>query len=218
MRSLRRTRPVSERGEGKSRAAILRAAERIFAEEGLAGARTDAIARLAGVNKALLYYYFKNKEALFEAVLEHHMKEFNRIGLEVLRGSGTARGRLLEYVGMHFDFASQRPFFPRLFPWLLVSGEGILGRLAKQYSFPVVREVVRTIEQGIKGGEFRPVDGKQTAISLMGLTLHYFLVAELLHKVAGLDPYSKPLLAHRKKEILEFVRYGLFRDPEASWS
>src|SRR5215831_16286335 len=54
----------------QSRAAILKAAVREFAREGVAGARTDAIARSAGVNKALLYYYFKDKEALYQAVLD----------------------------------------------------------------------------------------------------------------------------------------------------
>src|SRR5689334_16701468 len=54
----------------QTRAAILDAALREFAAEGLAGARTDAIARAAGVNKALLYYYFHDKETLYQAVLE----------------------------------------------------------------------------------------------------------------------------------------------------
>lgn len=206
------------RGSGQSREAILRAAERIFAGAGLAGARTDAIAREAGVNKALLYYYFKSKEALYLAVLEHHMKEFNRLGLEVLRGKGPPRARLLEYVSMHFDFAAARPFFPRLFPRLLITGEGALERLAKKYSSPVVREVIRTIELGIRKREFRSVDAEQTAISLMGLTLHYFLMAPLLRKVTQIDPYSKSRLDRRKEQILDFVRYGLFRTPEARWS
>src|ERR1700726_2892018 len=54
----------------ESRAAILKAAVTEFAEHGIAGARTDAIARAAHVNKALLYYYFEDKEALYEAVLD----------------------------------------------------------------------------------------------------------------------------------------------------
>ena len=54
----------------ESRAAILQAAVREFSREGVAGARTDAIARAAGVNKALLYYYFKDKETLYGAVLD----------------------------------------------------------------------------------------------------------------------------------------------------
>src|SRR5207237_2412396 len=54
----------------ESRAAILQAAVREFSREGVAGARTDAIARSARVNKALLYYYFKDKEAIYGAVLD----------------------------------------------------------------------------------------------------------------------------------------------------
>src|SRR5438270_689986 len=55
----------------KTRAAILKAALREFAEKGMAGARTEAIVRAAGVNKALLYYYFGDKEKLYGAVLDH---------------------------------------------------------------------------------------------------------------------------------------------------
>ncbi len=205
------------RGRG-SREAILRAAERIFAEEGLAGARTDAIARRAGVNKALLYYYFKSKEALYLAALERHMKEFNRLGLEVLSGRGTARARLLGYVAMHFDFASRRPFFSRLFPRMLISEGSTLDHLVKKYTLPVFRKVVRVIEEGVKGREFRAVDGRQTAISLIGLTVHYFLMAQMVRRIAHVDPYSRVLLERRKKEILDFVRNGLFRHPEAHWS
>ena len=62
----------------ETRAAILAAAEQVFAKAGLAGARTDAIAAAAGVNKALLYYYFKSKGGLYEAVVEDHFREFNR--------------------------------------------------------------------------------------------------------------------------------------------
>jgi TetR/AcrR family transcriptional regulator len=199
---------------GGSREAILRAAERIFAEEGLAGARTDAIARRAEVNKALLYYYFKSKKALYLAVLERHMKEFNRLGLQVLGGKGTERRKILDYVGMHFDFASQRRFFSLLFPRLLISEGSALSRLVKKYTFPVVQEAVLAIERGVKAGEFRPVDGRQTAISLLGLTVHYFLMAPMMSRVARVDPYAQPFLERRKKEILDLVRYGLFLHPE----
>lgn len=68
----------------ETRTAILGAAERVFAKSGLAGARIDAIAAAAGVNKALLYYYFKSKEDLYETVVENHFSEFNRQALEVL--------------------------------------------------------------------------------------------------------------------------------------
>src|SRR5258708_18267071 len=91
-----------------ARAAILAAAERQFAKAGLAGARTEEIAAEAGVNKALLYYYFESKEHLYEAVIEDHFREFNRQALEVLKGPGPARSVLMQYVSLHFDFISAR--------------------------------------------------------------------------------------------------------------
>ena len=89
---------------GETRAAILAAAERVFAQSGLAGARTDAIAAEAGVNKALLYYYFKSKARLYQAVLEDHFSAFNLEALAVLEGPGPAREVLLRYLRLHFDF------------------------------------------------------------------------------------------------------------------
>ena len=80
----------------ETRAKILGAAERAFAGEGLAGARTDAIAAEAGVNKALLYYYFKSKEALYEAVIEEQLREFNHRAMAILEAPGAARELLLE--------------------------------------------------------------------------------------------------------------------------
>src|SRR3981189_2236352 len=67
----------------ESGAAILQAAMREFSREGVAGARTDAIARAAGVNKALLYYYFKDKETLYGAVLD---QVFSGLKATVFRG------------------------------------------------------------------------------------------------------------------------------------
>src|SRR5580692_1120189 len=65
------SRPLGSRGQPEeSRAAILQAAAKEFSELGIAGARTDAIAREARVNKALLYYYFEDKETLYGAVLD----------------------------------------------------------------------------------------------------------------------------------------------------
>ena len=60
-----------------SRDAILRAALAEFSQEGLAGARVDAIAASAAVNKALLYYYFHDKESLYGAVLDRFFSKFD---------------------------------------------------------------------------------------------------------------------------------------------
>src|SRR5208282_1818688 len=89
---------MGSRGQPEeSRAAILRAAVAEFAEYGIDGARTDRIARAAGVNKALLYYYFKDKGALYEAVLDDVFGGLREQVVPVLESSLPPQARLLEY-------------------------------------------------------------------------------------------------------------------------
>src|SRR5438128_7311892 len=82
----------------QSRAAILQAAVREFAREGVAGARTDAIAQSAGVNKALLYYYFKDKEAIYQAVLDQVFGGVRAAIHNALSQELPPRERLVAYV------------------------------------------------------------------------------------------------------------------------
>src|SRR5579862_7643656 len=103
---------MGSRGQPEeSRAAILSAAAQEFAEHGIAGARTDAIARAAGVNKALLYYYFKDKDALYEAVLDHVFSGMRDRLMPVLESDLEPRAKLLEYLGRYFDYIAANPRF-----------------------------------------------------------------------------------------------------------
>jgi len=90
----------------QSRAAILQAAVREFACEGIAGARTDAIARSAKVNKALLYYYFKDKEDLYGAVLDQVFGGLVACVGGVLSRDLPPREKILAYAGAHFDYVA----------------------------------------------------------------------------------------------------------------
>ena len=198
-----------------TRTAILEAAERIFAEDGLAGARTDAIARAAHVNKALLYYYFKSKDDIYRAVLEEHLKEFHRQALEALSSDGSPRAVVLRYVALHFDFISARPYYPRLFQRLAMTGGRSLERLVREHFVPLARKFVAVIERGVREGQFHPLDAGQTAISLVAITVFYFNAAPIVGVVGDIDPLKKENIVRRKEEVLKFVRYALFRDPEA---
>src|SRR5437773_9948366 len=92
------------RNADRTRAAILDAATREFATEGMAGARIDAIARAARVNKALLYYYFRNKEALYGAVLDRVFAGLAERVRAALETDAPPRERVLAYAGAHFDY------------------------------------------------------------------------------------------------------------------
>src|SRR6266481_5787545 len=89
---------MGSRGQPEeSRAAILRAAAEEFAQHGIAGARTDAIAREARVNKALLYYYFKDKETLYGAVLDNAFAGLKAKVFDVLDKDVPAREKIMAY-------------------------------------------------------------------------------------------------------------------------
>src|SRR5689334_6414136 len=83
----------------ESRAAILEAAVHEFSREGVAGARTDAIARAARVNKALLYYYFKDKDTLYGAVLDQAFGGLTSTLLKILDLDLPPREKILAYAG-----------------------------------------------------------------------------------------------------------------------
>src|ERR1051326_2047926 len=98
-------RPGSRGEPEKTPAAILKSALEEFAHEGVTGARTDEIARRAGVNKALLYYYFKDKDGLYAAALEQVFSGLNVRVMTVLEDSRMPpRQKLLRYVEAHFDY------------------------------------------------------------------------------------------------------------------
>src|SRR5947209_4054500 len=88
----------------ESRAAILNAAVAEFAAHGIAGARTDAIAQAAHVNKALLYYYFKDKDSLYDAALDHVFSGLRERVVPVLESDLAPPQKMVEYLGTYFDY------------------------------------------------------------------------------------------------------------------
>jgi len=214
--SLVRKKPGRPRSQGaETRAAILSAAESEFARAGLAGARTDVIAASAGVNKALLYYYFKSKERLYLAVLEDHLREFNCQALSLLEGPGPAGEILLEYVKLQFDFISQRRRHAPLFQQLMSAGGKSSENLIRKYILPRSRALDQLLERGIREGVFRPVDRFHTAISIVALTVFYFSAAPVLKSLGRSDAYQESNLKRRKEEVQDFLRHALFRSPSS---
>jgi TetR/AcrR family transcriptional regulator len=131
----------SRRQPQASRNAILRAALAEFAQEGLAGARVDAIAEAAGVNKALLYYYFQDKETLYGATLENFFAPLHQRVMEVCDRPGPAGERFLSYAREHFDSIAASPHHGRIFMGELMSvsrgGKTYMDRILSKYMLPI---------------------------------------------------------------------------------
>ena len=197
----------------ESRAAILRAAVREFAERGIAGARTDSIARAAHVNKALLYYYFQDKETLYGAALDHAFGEMGAHLLEVLDRHLPPRQQILTYVGEYFDFIASHPFNRNLAQMETVRSTHAsphLQRIARRYFQPLYLRLGEVIHEGIKAGEFRSISPMQFVPSMVALVVFYFISAPVMKTITGMDPLSPERLAERRAAVLDFVTAVLF--------
>src|SRR5580704_4246338 len=128
---------------------ILRAAEEIFAERGLAGARTSAIARAARVNQALLYYYFQSKEELHRFTLEMLFSQLRAQATSALERPAAPGERLLGYVNAYFDFVAAHPNYPRLVERELMSRGPRLGGIVEEFFRPLYNRLTATIRGGI---------------------------------------------------------------------
>jgi len=202
-----------------TRRAILAAALAEFAREGLAGARMDAIAEAACVNKALLYYYFKDKEALYGAVLDEFFRPLASRIDTVTRRTGPCGERFLEYVRTHFDSVAESPYYAHIFMSELMSasrgGSPHLDRIFAVYMQPVAATIVGLLQGGINAGEFRRVDPYQFMPSAIGCIVHYFLTAPLRQKfMPELDGNSAEAIQARRAAVLDFIAAALFADRE----
>jgi TetR/AcrR family transcriptional regulator len=218
-----RSGPVSRsgtRGEPeKTRAAILKAALQEFASEGVAGARTDEIARAAGVNKALLYYYFKDKEALYGAVVDSIFAGLRERLLGVLNSELPPRQKFLKYVGTHFDYVASSPHFPRLVQQEMMRAgrkkSPHLKRIAQENFVPIFAGLSAMFEEGMAAGEFRQVNVRHFVVCMVGAILHYFNTAPFAAAFGEKDHLSTEKIAAQRAAVLDFMSHALLKESRA---
>jgi len=202
----------------ESRAAILQAAAREFAENGIAGARTDAIADAARVNKALLYYYFQDKETLYGAVLDNAFTGMKQTVFKALDSSLPARQKILAYVGAYFDFIASNQIYPKLMQReMMRAREGRsehIDRLIKTYFQPIYARVGALLEKGIAEGEFRQVDPAHFIPSMIAIIVFYFSSAPVMQRIVRFNPLAPERVAQRRAAVLDFISAALFKTGE----
>ena len=199
-----------------SRKKLLDASLHVIRAKGYEATTVDDICAAAGLSKGSFFHHFKSKEHLYQAVVGTHVREFHRQAEEVLSAKGPAGPILLRYVSNHFDFIGTHPHYPRIFQRMMMVGDRTLERMVREHSIPLLKLLVALLERGMRSGEFRRLDQEHTIASIAALTVHYFNIAPAIRVISGQDPFSKANLARRKAAVLKFIRYALFRNPEAA--
>jgi TetR/AcrR family transcriptional regulator len=206
---------MGSRGQPEeSRAAILHAAAQEFAEHGIAGARTDSIARHARVNKALLYYYFKDKETLYGAVLDDAFSGMKASIFKVLDSELPPREKVMAYAGAYFDFIASNQIYPKLMQREMMrarEGDSLhIDRLVKTYFQPIYRRVGELLHKGIAEGEFRKVDPAHFVPSMIAMIVFYFSSAPVMQRIVHFNPLAPERIAERRAAVLDFISSALF--------
>ena len=191
---------------------ILAAAERHFAAQGMAGARTDEIAADAHANKAMLYYYFGNKRRLHRAVLENLFRQLSKVVYSPPAPNAPPRDRLRAWVNGYFDFLATHPNYPRLVQREAMDATPKIEWIAREYFQPFFKHLTGLIAEGVSAGEFREVDPRQTAFTMLGASAFYFASAPVMRTIVGHDLLAANALEARRLALLDFIEHGLFSE------
>ena len=209
------TRTQAERAD-QTRARILEAAVREFSENGLAGARTEQIAEAAGVNKALLYYYFEGKEALYQAALEATAERVVASSLAAIDRGGSAGERLVHFALNHFDrIHSQRPFQSLMQQEMIRlhrGEENALEPLVEKVFRPMMPRMFELFAEGKRSGELIEVDEWQLMYAALGANVFYFLSAPVMRIITGKNPLEPSAMEARRKAAVEYLGQTIFVD------
>jgi TetR/AcrR family transcriptional regulator len=207
----------------ESREKILQAAEKVFAEKGRHGARMEEIAGRAKVNKAMVYYFFKSKENLFNDVLSGALDRIFRHvheGLQPkdLKGLNPAEGVTLviqKHLEAYMQDLSRTKIVLEAFVHnpqdikraidKICTGEGALETCAVR---PM--RMVEFFETGIAKGVFRSFDVRQVLVSITGMNLIYFVARPMAQLFLGLDAKNESrFMRDRQASIVDLLLNGI---------
>ena len=211
------TRTQAERSD-QTRTRILEAAVTQFSEKGLDGARTEQIAEAAGVNKALLYYYFQGKEALYTAALEYVAEGVRTASMAVLDSSVSPGERFLKSALDHFDRIHTNWRFQSLMQQEMMrahQGEpNALTPLVETVFRPLTQRMEQVQAEGIASGELIDVDPTQMRNAALGANILHILSAPMMQMMTGADPLERSALELRRRLAVEYLGQAVFRDRE----
>lgn len=188
---------------------ILEAAEELFLDKGYTRTSTTEIAKKAGCTHAMVHYYFRTKERLFEKIFENKINLFAVVFNGPDLPGETFEDKLRRRIGAHFDILVENPKLPILILTDMTnSAERIsLAREAMGY-FPemLFNNLGRELEVEIQKGTVRPISARDLVMNILSLNIFTFVSLPLFSMIINLpDEQKSQFLDHRKQEIIETI-------------
>ncbi len=193
--------------EQKTEQRIVQAAMRVFMDRGFDGARMQAIADEAGINKALLHYYFRSKDQLFATIFKTLSMELYSVFAKALGTEQSFLDKIRMIVSDEIDFLVQRPNLP-----LFIVRE--ITRDAERFQALVQQSAMRDIfllfgsevQRAIQNNEIIAIDAMQLLMNLLAIIRFPFIARPMLMAVSGMSNEQFAALQERRKhEAAEFI-------------
>ncbi len=193
---------------------ILETAERLFLEKGFSMTSTTEIAKEVGCNQALIHYYYRTKENLFNVIFETKFREFFRSIFELENVKGLNFTEKLTYIiGSHFDMVRKNPKIPILIFNEFTRNPDMVSSLKSKLA-GVVSQITTTIntelQNEIKAGRIREISMTDLIFSVISSNISLFLILPVVSGILSLDEQQKEIfINHRRDENIRIILNGI---------
>lgn len=189
---------------------ILEAAKRIFAAKGLYGARMQEIADEAGINKALLHYYYRNKEKLFEQVFEEAIQKLLKPLASFLADDSELFTKIRNLCHLYYDVLIEYPFIPNFVLNEASVDPDRFFRLMKFEGVVEAKEKTREqIQQCVDAGIIRPIDPRELIWNILSLCVFPIVSRPIAGQLLYPDENTEDVLKERADRVADFIIHSI---------
>jgi TetR/AcrR family transcriptional regulator len=204
---------AKKKPDNQTEKVILEAARKVFTHRGFAAARMDEIAKAAGINRALLHYYFRSKDKLFDLVFAQRAREFFLGLVGIISGPGTLEDKIKAIVEHDIDMIRSQPDLPIFIMQELSQNPDRLVRMAVESGANpslMMKAFKLAVKEAVDKKKIRPVEPGQLLINVMSLCVYPFIAKPMIKAVQELDDKQfEKMIIKRKQEIVDFVMNSL---------
>jgi AcrR family transcriptional regulator len=188
--------------DGSAEQKIKEAARKLFTEKGFDAVKTRDIAAEAGINLALLNYYFRSKEKLFDIIMSENFEQFIQQLIPVFGDERlTIEERFVQITGRYIDMLTANPDLPFFIMNQMRSDSSKLLHVREKMA--VVREAfIQNMGKGMKEGKATQINIAHFMMNFMGLVIFPFISRPMLMKVNGLNKKEFDDLMEERKEMV----------------
>ncbi len=185
---------------------ILDAAKNVFQSKGMDGARMQEIADTAGINKAMLHYYYRSKQLLFEAVFKNAFSLLAPQLNAILNDESSIEEKIKSFTSNYITFIIKHPYLPNFIIQELNRNPEFILKMKEHNGFPNLDKFKKQVDKEVEQGIIKPLSGEQLFINILALNIFPFVAKPLIMAFTNVDDKAyKQLMEQRKIEVANFI-------------